>query len=179
MTYSISEHRHRYSAWAASRAASTITCRFEVKEGKEILEAVGLQWKISHPDALPKPAEVDVVHRHWRELAIAKAGALGLPKFSHGIAAKLINVYLKGAVVCGGHEWHENVMAMHPPIDSLLLDELYANDVAGLKKIWASARKQRWSKFSSSEYEAVIAGIRQAVGAAPMWQIEALWRGYQ
>ena len=179
MLYTIEEHKHRYAAWAASRAASTITCRFEVKIGKEILEEVGLDKLLSHPEKLPNPNDLDSSHKLWRESAINAAEKRGLTGFGHGVAAKLINVYLKGAFVCAGHEDHPNVAALHPPIDSLLLNELYLNKVGGLEKDWNRARKLRWSKFDSSEYEAVIHSIRAAMRGKPLWQVEKYWCGYQ
>jgi hypothetical protein len=179
MSYTIDEHKHRYAAWAASRAASTKTCRFEVLIGKEIIEEIGLDKLISDPAKLPSPEKTDSEHRLWRETAIKAAENRGLVGFGHGVAAKLINVYLKGAFVCAGHEAHPNVVALHPPIDSLLLDELYLNNVGGLKKDWALARKLRWSKFDSSQYEAVIKSIRKSMSNSPLWKVESYWRGYQ
>lgn len=179
MPYTIEEHKHRYAAWAASRAASTKTCRFEVQIGKEIIEEIGLKALISSPRNLPDSEHIDLAHKIWREKAIKAAENRGLEGFSHGIAAKLINVYLKGAFVCGGHESHPNVAALHPPIDSLLLDELYFNNVGGLKGEWSLARKHRWSKFDSAQYEKVIQSIRKAMPNTPLWQVEAYWRGYQ
>ena len=38
--YKLFEHKHRFSAWAASRAASVIGCRFSVEDGQEILESI-------------------------------------------------------------------------------------------------------------------------------------------
>jgi hypothetical protein len=54
-SYCIIEHKHRYSAWAASRAASTNTCRFDVNTGKLIIEAVGLKELLADPELLPTP----------------------------------------------------------------------------------------------------------------------------
>jgi len=179
MPYTIEEHKHRYVAWAASRAASTKTCRFSVQQGKGIIEAVGLHNFLFNPDKLPTPSEIDVRHREWREKAIHTAVNSNLANFSHGIAAKLINVYLKGAFVCAGHESHPNVAALHPPIDKLLLDELCKNDFGGQRECWRAARKQRWSKLTSDQYEAVIQAIRISMNGEPLWQIEAYWRGYQ
>ena len=140
-----------------------------------------------HPDLiksflnnlLPLPEDIDASHRKWREAAITAAKTKDLTGFGHGVAAKLINVYLKGAFVCAGHEGHANVAALHPPIDSLLLDELYENNVGGLKKEWAEARKIRWSKLNSEQYESAISAIRMSMGAEPLWKIESYWRGYQ
>ena len=179
MSYTIDEHKHRYAAWAASRAASTKTCRFEVQIGKEIIEETGLNALLSSPEKLPSSDRIDAEHKIWREKAIKAAESKGLVGFGHGIAAKLINVYLKGAFVCAGHESHPNVAALHPPIDSLLLDELYFNNVGGLKSDWSLARKLRWSKFDSTQYEAVIQSIRKALPNTPLWQVESYWRGYQ
>lgn len=58
---------------------------------------------------------------------ISAAKTKDLPGLGHGVGAKLINVYLRGAFVWAGHESHANVAALHPPIDSLLLEELYQN----------------------------------------------------
>ena len=178
-TYHIAEHKHRYAAWAASRAASTKTCRFDVMTGKTIIEAVGLHQLLADPLLLPGPGQIDIVHARWCTTAIEVAAAKGLSGFGHGVAAKLINVYLKGAFVCGGQELHPHVQALHPPIDALLLDELYQGDVGGLRKIWSVARKQRWSKFDAGQYQAVIDGIRVALDGQPLWRVEAYWRGYQ
>ncbi len=179
MTYTIEEHKHRYAAWAAGRAASTKTCRFEVQIGKEILEEIGLDKLLSSPDNLPPLESIDLEHRFWRQNAIIAAEKRGLVGFGHGVAAKLINVYLKGAFVCAGHEGHPKVEGLHPPVDSLLLDELYVNNVGGLKSDWLLARKLRWSKFNSQQYEAVIQSIRTAMQDKPLWQVESYWRGFQ
>lgn len=179
MSYTIEEHRHRYAAWAASRAASTKTCRFEVKIGKEIIEDTGLKELLSSPEKLPTPESIDAEHRLWRENSINAAEKKGLICFGHGIAAKLINVYLKSAFVCAGYENHPNIEALHPPIDSLLLDELYRQNVGGLRGDWSTARKLRWSKLNSHQYEELINSIRRAMQNKPLWQVEAYWRGYQ
>lgn len=179
ITYAIYEHRHRYATWAASRAASTKTCRFTVQQGKNIIEAVGLHDLLADPARLPEPAGMDSEHQRWRESAIKAAQSLNLEGFGHGSAAKLINVYCKGAFVCAGYEMHPKVGALHPPIDSLLLDELHANDVDGKRKVWAKARSKRWSKFSSDDYQSVIDAIRSVMQGRPLWQIEVYWRGWR
>lgn len=179
MPYTIDEHKHRYAAWAASRAASTKTCRFSVQQGKSIIVTLGLHLLIADPALLPLPGDLDSRHRAWRTTAIQIANSMGLTHFTHGIAAKLINVYLKGVFVCAGHQMHINVAALHPPIDRLLLDELYKGAIGGQRQIWAAARKARWSKFDSNQYESVIVGIRATMGESPLWHIEQYWRGYQ
>ena len=44
---------------------------------------------------------------------------------THGVAAKLINIYLKATFVSADHQDSPRVRAIHPPIDSILLDSLY------------------------------------------------------
>ena len=51
--YTINDHKHRFSAWAASRAASTSVCRFNVEKGRKIIEDAGIN-KITSLDKLPK-----------------------------------------------------------------------------------------------------------------------------
>jgi hypothetical protein len=179
MLYEIQEHKHRYAAWAASRAASTKTCRFNVLQGKTIIEEIGLQDLLDRPDMLPDPLHVDSVHRGWREVSMQSAARMNLIGFGHGVAAKLINVYLKGAFVCGGHEKHPSVAALHPPIDSLLLDSLEEKDKGVRQAVWRKAKKAKWSKFNSAQYEEVIEAIRSLQAGKPLWQVEEHWRGYQ
>jgi len=68
---------------------------------------------------------------------------------------------------------------MHPPIDSLLLDELSRRNIGGFKSIWDEAKRIRWSNFNSDQYEKVIRNIREALQDAPLWEVEKYWRGYQ
>lgn len=179
MDYSLHKHRHRFCGWAASRAASVLGCRFKGKQGLVILETAGLKHILLSPERLPTPEKLDETHRQWRQAVIEGATEQHL-LFTHGVAAKLINIYFKAGFVCGGHESDPRVQALHPPIDGVLLDELYRQDVGGLRSEWRVARQVRWSKLDSDQYERVVTAIRTALGAdAPLWQIERYWRGYQ
>ena len=179
MDYSIHEHKHRFSAWAASRGATVSGCRFSVRQGREVLEDAGLNRLLVSSVRLPAPPNIDAIHREWRTAVLVAARRQG-KTFTHGVAAKLINIYLKAGFVCGGRDNDPRVQALHPPIDRLLLDELYRNDVGGLRREWGQAREIRWSKFTSKRYKTVIASIRSALGAnVPQWYIEKYWRGYQ
>ena len=178
MQYTIEEHKHRFSSWAAGRAASVIGCRFSVEQAKSIIEAASLNGLLSGPEKLPSTETIDTTHKEWRVNVINAAKIHGFD-FTHGVAAKLINIYLKAGFVCGGYHDDERVRALHPPIDSVLLEELSVNDVGGLRRLWNSARKTRWSKFSSEEYEAVIDGIRKSLPDTALWEVEQYWQGYQ
>jgi hypothetical protein len=176
--YTIEEHKHRFSAWAAGRAANVNGCRFTVEQAKAILETAALNQLLADPNKLPSPQDTDALHRKWRNGVIVAARNHKLD-FTHGVAAKLINIYLKAGFVCGGHHTHVRVQALHPPIDSVLLDELSAQNVGGFRCTWNEARRIRWSKFNSEQYETVITHIRASMPNQAMWNVEQYWRGYQ
>ncbi len=178
LRYGIEIHQHRFAAWAACRGASVSTCRFTVKKGREILEECGFTEHFSRPEQLPEPHAVDEIHRQWRA-DIMRAAKTRKLIFTHGVAAKLINIYLKSRFVCGGHHAHVRVQSLHPPIDSVLLNGLAEADVGGHAKEWKLAARTRWSKFGLQEYERVVALIRRSVKGAPLWNIEEHWKGNQ
>ena len=176
--YNINQHSHRFAAWAASRAASVKGARFSVEQGRAVLEESGFDETFYNPDKLPPPQDMDKVHRFWRKRVINAARQRDL-KFTDGVAAKLINCYLKSRFVCGGHHLHRRVHHIHPPIDELLLKELAGRDIGGFGQGWKKARKKRWSKFSSRDYENVIAAARKHLRDQPLWMIEEHWQGFQ
>lgn len=177
--YSIEEHRHRFAAWAASRAASVKECRFKVEQGKEIIESSGVMEIGKSINNLPIPEEFDEKHREWRNSVIQVAQKAQLT-LTHGVAAKLINIYFKSIFVCGGQHADPRIKAIHPPIDSLLLKALYTNNVGGLRDDWQDAHKIKWSKLSSNQYERLINYIKLVIpDDIGLWSIEEHWQGYQ
>ena len=178
MSYDIKEHKHRYAAWAASRASSVKGCRFKVRQGEMIIKHLQLNDLIDCLDDLPNANEFDDFHLRLRNNAISKSKELGL-RFTHGVAAKLINIYMKTIFICGGYPEDAKTKSIHPPIDSLLLKALHQNNIGGLKKEWDEAIKIRWSKFNSNQYEEVIKNIRVVQNGKPLWKIEEHWQGYR
>ncbi|MBS0195870.1 MAG: hypothetical protein JSR77_03850 [Planctomycetes bacterium] len=176
--FGIAHLQHRFAAWAASRAASVNGCRFKVELGREILEQSGFGAAFNSPSQLPEPHRVDAEHRRWRSRVVNAAAARGL-NFTHGVAAKLLNVYLKSRFVCGGCHSNPRVKALHPPIDDVLLKTLADLDVGGQAPQWRQARRIRWSKFNSEQYEQLINRIRTAIPTQPLWMIEEHWKGHQ
>lgn len=176
MAYSIHEHTHRFAVWTAGTAARTKGNRFKVKHAKEILEAAGFDARFLAKNP-PKPGVVDQKHDKWREAVIAAAGQHGF-NFTHGIAAKLINVYLKTAFVSLEGAGRESVDSLHPPFDSLLLKGLKKADKSR-KKDWAVLAKKGWSKWDSNDYQRAVELGRQERANQPFWTIEEHWRGYQ
>jgi len=179
-SYSIEDHNHRLAAWAAATAArASKLCRFSVQKGVKILENAGFRSDLAKPEQLPPPAKIDEVHLKWRSKVIEAAANEQL-RFSHGVAAKLINCYLKVRFVCANCQDHRNVRSLHPPIDDLLLRSLAKENVGGFKKEWVRLRNARWSKFSSNTYQEVINHIREALpDNEPLWKIERFWIGFR
>jgi hypothetical protein len=81
--------------------------------------------------------------------------------------------------VCGGHYEHPCVQALHPPIDSLLLEALKKHDFSH-RELWRKAGP--WSKFSSDKYSEIIKGVQEVCAEyhfPGLWGIEFLWRGFR
>ncbi len=176
--YTFEKHRHRFLAWAAARAASVKNCRFPVSVGLAVIEHARLNDLLAGVEMLPEPHNFDDAHKSWRDEIIAAAETEGYV-FSHGVAAKLINVYLKGAFVISELPHHKNVNAIHPPVDRLLLHQLAKNNVGSLGTIWKAARDTGWSKLTSDQYADVINNIRKVLGEKPLWMIEEYWPGHR
>ena len=142
-----------------------------VEQGVAILETCGFDADFSSPNKLPMPDQTDEVHREWRESLILAARERGIA-FSHGVAAKLVNVYLKVRFVCAGNHADVRVQCLHPPIDRMLLKALAESNFGGLGKRWKSEMNKGWSKFNSADYQGVVDMIRSALGGRPTWTVE-------
>ncbi len=171
--YSIHEHSHRFAVWAAATGASASPkCRFRVVDGKAILEEAGFDARLCRPSQLPKPSQIDRAHAEWCRRVMAEARKRKL-KFTHGIAAKLINLYLKARFTCGGYADHPNVGALHPPIDSLLLKSLNRT-LPPAKRL-----PTNWSTFEAKTYQEAIGALRLSTATLPLWTAESLWQGHR
>lgn len=152
--------------------------RFKVETGRAILEECGFTVELARPMQLPAPSEIDEEHRRWRNEISACAASRHL-SLTHGVAAKLINIYLKSRFVCGGFHADERVESLHPPIDRVLLVTLAKRNVSGYGKEWRAAATRGWSNFGSDEYEGLIHRIRLSMAGAALWKVEEHWQGNQ
>ena len=119
----IERHRHLFAAWAAGRAASVEGCRFRVDQGLDILESWGFDDTFATPEPLPAPTRTSVCHRAWRKRVMSQAARRNLT-FTHGVAGKPTNCYLKSRFVCGGYRAHALLKSLHPLIDVVILRTL-------------------------------------------------------
>ena len=136
------------------------------------MERAGLDAKLSHSKQLPSPALMDKEHLSWLKAAIQEARKVGR-EFTHGIAAKLINLYLKAKFSCGDYADHPHVAALHPPIDSLLLKAFNRT------KLPTERLPVHWSTFDSQTYRQAIHALRETRNGFPLWTAESMWKGYQ
>ena len=167
----------QFASWAASRAAGR--GKFGNDVGIATLKQAGMRRLIGDPSkVLPLPEKFDVAHREWRNAVIAASRDF-TDEVTHGVAAKMINIYLKAVYVSGAYHDHPRVAAMHPPIDRFLLNSLCKKNEGGLHAFWKQAVKTGWTNFSSEEYETVIHNIRTVLGGKALWRIEEHWQGYQ
>lgn len=182
--YDIVEHVHRLSSWAASRAASQKGHRFKARAGLAIIEKAKLHEVLRSPSRALDPDGIDSLHRKWRD-AVIRVAEKEAPraKFTHGVAAKLINIYLKVGLVTIGNQHNELANALHPPIDRGLLKGLETDDRRENPKradFWHKMRDKGWTEFKSKDYEKVIKKIRGKLGPqTPLWMIEVHFPGYQ
>lgn len=189
MVYTLVEHRHRFAAWAASRAAGTSKlCRFSVESGKALLEAAALPDCTADCSIVPEPDHFDAAHRAWRETMldeVRRRPGFTTGCFTHGVAAKLINIYLKAVVVCAVPEPRNlseadrnRIGGIHPPIDRVLLNGLARSNLGNAAK-WRAYAALGWSNYTSSQYEDVIGEMKRVSDGVPLWRLEEHWRGHQ
>ncbi len=178
--YDIVEHVHRLSSWAASLAASQPGHRFKASAGLAIIEKAKLKEFLRNPHNAVDPTSIDSLHREWRMTVIGIATTEApQAQFTHGIAAKLINIYFKVGLITIGSQHNKLVNALHPPIDSVLLKALETDDRKSNPPNPARAdfwRSKRWTNFESKDYEEVIQKVREKLGLkTPLWMIEEHW----
>ncbi|SEH23583.1 hypothetical protein [Rhizobium sp. NFR12] len=180
--YGVDEHRRRFAAWTAATAArSSKNCRFTRQQGIFIIERSGLS-KLTGWQDLPLAKDFDDAHSELRMAVLETSrDVLGSSRegFTHGVAAKLINVYLKCLFLTGPEAWsdasmQEKANALHPPIDRFLLGNLAVRDVGGRAGFWRKQLRIGWSNFNSEDYQRTIDNIRYVTSGA-LWTIEQYW----
>jgi hypothetical protein len=172
MPYDITEHRHRFSVWAAARAAQRGFASVEVL--RDALERSGVREFLRGSEAYQTDEErFRALHEAWCR-SIVRSLESSHPKATFGRAAKLIAVYLKSMVVLTRPD---SVLAgiAHPPIDSILLRNIArAPEVQSPhKSAWAHLK---WTQLDESSYYSLAGQLRAVIGAGePFWKLERFW----
>jgi hypothetical protein len=176
MTYDFLEHKHRFAAWCAATASSASPkCRFTVKRGFELLNHIQMDQKVQEQE-WKKFRSFDEWHVKCCTELGARADSIGINGFSYGVAAKMINCYIKAFYI--GNQ--EVLSVAHPPIDRLLLSGLAERKSVKMQKIWRDYRNKGWSTFNKEDYLAVIDNLKSIEGSqSNMWKVESYWPGYR
>lgn len=174
MPYKINEHRHRFSVWAAARAAQRGFSNVDIL--RKALEACGVVEFLdtANLDDIDV-TRFDKLHRQWCMKVVGFLEEASVPNVTFGRAAKLVAMYVKSVVVLGPGSNTAFARIAHPPIDGILLGKLAAaTDVNSQhKREWA---KIKWTKLNDEKYYELIRQLRQALSPAePFWKLERFW----
>src|SRR5579884_4153845 len=118
--YDLVEHRHRFSVWAAARAAQRKLKGATVDVLRDALEQSGVVAFINAPFPALTEQSFDEQHRALCRSIVHYLASRGVTA-SFGRAAKLVAVYLKGTVVLDSNANPTLARLVHPPIDAILL----------------------------------------------------------
>ena len=141
-------------------------------------------------DWLPDPKDFDAEHRKWCETICEEAKSCGVQKeMSHGIAAKLINVFIKTLMPPDLETLPAGIKAkwyaVHPPVDRKVLQNMKTK--VGDPKFWSSLPGRQgpsWREFNAENYQGVIDLIRKDLckrlklhpdAPVPLWMNERFW----
>jgi hypothetical protein len=174
MKYDIGEHRHRFSVWAAARAAQR---GFTTVENLRLaLEHSGvLSFLTSAGADIVNADDFDELHRSWCRAITARLADAKVQKVTFGRAAKLLAVYLKSVVVLGAAPDSNLGKVAHPPIDAILLSNLVKSPVvvSEHKVEWATVR---WTRLDEGGYYRLIEQLRSVLAPGePFWMLERYW----
>lgn len=177
--YSEDEHQHRYAAWCAARASGRGLRGSTNKVVRSAIDASGLRKLLrATPDHWPATSEeFDTVHPEWCNEILRSLHRDGVNQATYGRAAKIVAIYLKTRVVCGGHASSSFGRVAHPPIDRVLLQALAKHD-AHPRKIRALWRSTSWTELDQDAYFKLVRGLRaQGLDRGAFWRVEQWWIG--
>ncbi len=165
VAYDMAEHRHRFSIWAAARAAQRGCRGCDTDTLRHALENSGIRefLKTANFHGLNEE-RFDKLHRQWCT-SITNFLKAKRVDVRFGRAAKLVGVYLKSFAVLGGGDGAAPLARLaHPPIDRSLLE---------LPKEKSKWRKAAWTKLTESQYYELISDLRKLLEKdEPFWKLE-------
>ena len=176
VSYTLSEHRHRFAVWAAARASQRGFTK--VQKLRKALEKSGIREVLAAPETRHlSAAEFDSLHRKWCSsirLTLIEDGA-DKESATFGRAAKLVAVYLKAIVIMSSDYDSSLGRNLHPPIDRILLQALAKSDriKSAHQAEWGLIN---WTDLNESRYTNLIHQLRGVLPPnAPFWTIEEYW----
>lgn len=177
--YDIHQHKHSYAIWTAFRAWSRKLKGGDLALTQRLIEFAGLRDVQGPEDISP---DVDAWLLEKMRLIVDYANQSQIQGINYGRAQKLVNIYLKTKLVCGGHEAHPKVSQLHPPLDRELFEGLRRvfrkQKTSDAAVAFAAAQKacSAWTKFELQDYLAHIKAIKFFMAGQPLWMIEEHWR---
>jgi hypothetical protein len=169
--YEITEHIHRFAVWTAARAVQrnfTTTANI-----KAVIEKTQLKNLIENPDIAHD--DYDKFHdacakkiiRLFEKIKDKNGNQIVA---TYGIAAKIIAIYIKTAVIIPNRGKKELSKVAHPPIDRILL--------TNLKEDYKEIKNITWTKFDRDQYletMRIINKIKTKEKLNANWKIEKYW----
>jgi hypothetical protein len=159
--------RLEFFAWASARAAQAGSSKTTVAVLRSALvDADAANWH--RTIAVTSAQGYDAWHIGTIE-GVHRKLVGSVPSIGWGIAAKLVNVFIKGRWLLDAAHTGPMRSFGHPAIDSILLrliDKSHGTDYA---------RSLRWQHMTRQDYEGVIAALRQRHPHEAIWTIEEGW----
>ncbi|MCY4313856.1 MAG: hypothetical protein OXD44_09230, partial [Gammaproteobacteria bacterium] len=145
--------------------------------------------------------DFDEWHRGKREVIcdLSAEQNRNTPTFTHGVAAKLINVYMKALFLgsvqdCMQEKNRKKQNLIHPPVDRQLLMKIKKRK--NFKKVKACAGSHDveflsqyptqfngvgipWTGLNSGQYDSIIEAFLHITRYHGLWTIEEYWPGHQ
>ena len=178
--YCIEKHKHHYGKWCAAAAYGRGLAGGGNALAFKLIELSGL-GDVTGPEDIGQ--DVDNWQVSFMKRMLVEAKRLGVNNFTFGRAQKLVNIYFKTVLVCGGHHEHPLVGLLHPPLDyelfkglrSFLLENRSSMSRARSAFLAAQKLNSRWTKFSEDDYAAHLEVIKLIMAGRPLYQIEEYW----
>ncbi len=178
-TYTAQLHNHRYAAWCSARAAGRGLAGSTNTAIRNALERSDLPSALSGPSSSwpSTPDGFDETHQHWCEQILGALLQAGISKATFGRAAKIVAIYLKTRVVCGGGVDGPLRQFAHPPIDRVLLQAL-AKETSFSKSHRSLWRHTNWTELNAESYAKIIQSLRnEGLERGGFWRVEKWWTG--
>lgn len=174
--YDMTEHRHRFASWAASRAVQRKWPSANKAKLQGAIGSCGIREFVSSPESRNTGEDrFRELHLQWCHAVMEFLGRQGVEDATFGRAAKLVAVYLKVMVVLSPAGECDLARVAHPPIDRILLQKVAtAVDVrSSQKRLWKTVS---WTQLTEESYYSLIGQLRAVIGSSdPFWTLERYW----
>ncbi len=171
--YTIEQHRHNFSVWAAARAAQRGFTN--VNNLRNALEQCGIREFISNESSNSISYEIYAnLHSRWANSIMQYLESLGINDVTFGRAAKLIAIYVKSMVIMSDPSSSLAINAL-PPIDAVLLKNI-SKDTNLPKQFRQKCSKIKWTQLDEARYIRLINELKKYIILdQPMWVLERYW----